>query len=267
MGLYCRVKRNAKIFGSAVATLALSIAVGRTASGAQDPRLYQTIPDKNVFKLRDPPPVTAPVKPVENSTLPKIILNGITTIFGRKMALMKLMLPTKTPGDTGERSLMLREGERENDVEVLQINEKNGSVRVNELGTVLTLTFDRDGAKNVAATPAPAPASAGSIPLPSTPSRIPANPGLSPTGDNSPRPKAFIPGVPGLPTAPNGANMVPAGGFIKPPTNAGATPMPSVPAAAPLTAEEQKVLTDLEQSLNHSKAAVPRAAAAPPAPQ
>ena len=270
MGLYCRVKRDAKIFGSAVVALALSAAAGRSASGTQDPRLYQTIPDKNVFHLKDPPPLTAPSKPVENPTVPKIILNGITTILGRKMALMKLMLPTKTPGDTGERSLMLREGERENDVEVLQINEKNGSVRVNDFGTVVTLTFDRDGAKSVAAAPASAPTPAGLTPTPSIPVPTP-NPPPSFPAENSPKRKMLVPGVPALPTAPmqaNGGGIAPVAGLIKPPANSVIFPPTSEPApAGPLTAEEQKVLNDLEQSLSQRKTTGARAIVVPPAPQ
>ena len=275
-GLYCTVKRNTKIFGSAVAALALGIANGRSATGAQDPRLYQTIPTKNVFKLKDPPPLTAPVKAAENPTVPKIFLNGITTIFGRKLALMKLMLPTKSPGDTGERSLMLHEGERENDVEVLQINEKNGSVRVNNFGTVLTLTFDRDGAKNVATTPAPGPATGGSIPAPTAPPVAPTTPSLTPTGDRWGRPKTATTAVPGVPIAPmqaNGAAMTPAAGFVRPASNSVVTAPPNSPPAPtpapqiPLTAEEQKVLNELEKNLNQSKAPATRAIVAPPAPQ
>ena len=39
----------------------------------------------------------------------------------------------------------MSEGQRAGPIEVLQINEKAGSVKVNNSGTVMVLTFEKDG--------------------------------------------------------------------------------------------------------------------------
>ena len=109
---------------------------------------YHLIPDRNVFGLRPPVPAASAQA---QAPVQKIILTGITTILGDKRALMKTQPP---PGRSGEKehSLILTEGQREAGVEVLAIDVKAGSVTVNNSGTVMTLTFEKNGAK-----PHPAP--------------------------------------------------------------------------------------------------------------
>lgn len=111
---------------------------------------YQGIVDRNVFALKPPPP---PPPAVDNTkqTGPKIILTGITTILGKR-ALMKATLPVqnepgKPPTAPKEESFMLKEGERQGEIEVLEINDKAGTVKVNNYGVVMTLDFEKDGAK------------------------------------------------------------------------------------------------------------------------
>jgi hypothetical protein len=64
-------------------------------------------------------------------------------------------------------------GQREGEIEVLDIDEKAGSVKVSNSGAILTLTFEKDGAK-LPATPMPAapvpgmPLPTGGVPLPAT---------------------------------------------------------------------------------------------------
>ena len=103
------------------------------------------------------------------------------------------------PGETPkpEHSYILGVGQREGDIEVLEIDDKAGSVKVNNAGIVVMLTFEKDGPK-----------------LPATP--LPAVPGIP---------------IPGLP-APTGAAPASAGqtglnpGFTMP------TRIPRVPGAA-----------------------------------
>ena len=66
-----------------------------------------------------------------------------------------------------EQSFTLGEGQREGDLEVLEIDEKAGKVKVNNFGTVVDLDFDNNGVKTAAA-PAPggAPKPAGFVPAP-----------------------------------------------------------------------------------------------------
>lgn len=114
---------------------------------------YTGIPERNIFGLKSPTPqITEPVPP----QLPKITLTGITTILGNKRALMLVQPPGNQPGQK-ELSLILAEGQRQDDIEVLQIDEKAGSVKVNNSGTIMTLTFEKDGPKSPPQPLPPAP--------------------------------------------------------------------------------------------------------------
>src|SRR5690242_1103292 len=84
---------------------------------------YESITDRNVFGLKPPPP---PPDPEAAKAPPvKITLTGITTIIGKR-ALLKTPPPPSKPGETskGEQSYILAEGQREGDIEVLEIDEK-----------------------------------------------------------------------------------------------------------------------------------------------
>jgi hypothetical protein len=117
---------------------------------------YQSIVDRNVFGLHPPPPPPSnePPKP----PIPAINLTGITTILGKKMAFMLIQLPPK-PGEQakpGPSSFTLTEGERDGDIEVISIDEKAGTVKVSEFGTITNVTFGK-----LPSTPSPSPAVAG----------------------------------------------------------------------------------------------------------
>jgi hypothetical protein len=104
-----------------------------------------------------------------------VVLAGIWNI-GTKRAILKATLPAK-PAEAGkpaqpskEESFMLAAGQREGDIEVLEIDEKAGTVKVNDYGDIVTLNFSDNGVK-LAATPAlpgvpGAPNPIGGIPQP-----------------------------------------------------------------------------------------------------
>jgi len=220
---------------------------------------YDSIAERNVFGLREPVQPTMDAPPAPPS---KITLTGITTILGNKLAIMKAQIPAKPGEPAKELPIMLNEGQREGGIEVLEVNEKAGSVKVKDFGTVTTLTFERNGVKAPTATPLPTGQNAA-------------------TGSNA----AMIP------TVPINSNAVGQAGFTNPlvrhaPTRSlrlpapeataisGAPPAPSattppLPAVAPvlpvlanppqlqpgaqesqLTAEEQQVLNELERAKN-----------------
>lgn len=113
---------------------------------------YQGIVDRNVFGLKPAPP---PPPPADNTPPPpKITLQGITTFGGKKRALLKAQLPPK-PGDQtkGEQSFILAEGQRDGDIEVLEISDKRGDefVKVNDFGTITNLSFENNGIKTAGA--------------------------------------------------------------------------------------------------------------------
>src|SRR5438128_1694564 len=82
---------------------------------------YKAIPERNLFGLRpEPPPQAQPVPPPP--ALPKVILTGLTTILGNKMAFLKVQVPAKPNEPAKEQSLTLKEGERDGDIEVVDID-------------------------------------------------------------------------------------------------------------------------------------------------
>lgn len=194
------------------------------ASASDNP--YQGIVDRNIFSLKPPPPPvsTEPPKPPP----PNITLTGITTILGKKLALMKATPPPAKGEAAKEKSYMLTEGERDGDVEVMTIDEKLGVVTVNDFGTITNLTFEKNGVKLAGSSPgntAPPPMH-GTMPTP-----LPGgNPFNSQRSSPMQRPLR-IPGA-GAP-APNTGGGVTSSGFNGPaPAGYGATPSVNVNGTA-----------------------------------
>ena len=124
--------------------LSAALAVHATARAAVadgTANAYLAIPASNVFRLQ---PVVAHSPRPAPVPLPGITLAGITT-FERKCVLLKVRVPA-TPGEPAkERSCILAEGQRAGPIEVLEIDPKKGSVKVNNSGTVIVLTFEKEG--------------------------------------------------------------------------------------------------------------------------
>ena len=85
------------------------------------------------------------------------MLTGITTILGNKRALLKVQFPPKPPQPAKEQSYILTEGQRDGSIEVLEINEKTASVKVDNSGTVMEITFEKPSPTPPASTPRPQP--------------------------------------------------------------------------------------------------------------
>lgn len=99
---------------------------------------YHAIIERNLFGLK-PVPQPAAAEPERPSPV-RITLTGITTILGDKRVLMKT-----AHGQTPERSYILTVGQREGDIEVLEIDENTGNVTLNNAGVVMRLNLDKDG--------------------------------------------------------------------------------------------------------------------------
>jgi hypothetical protein len=207
---------------------------------------YQKIPERNLFNLREPTLVETNAQK-EIPALPKVTLNGITTILGRKLAL--LTLPAK-PAKAGEAAhdeyLTLAVGERQGEIEVLAIDEKKGSVNIKNSGTPTLLTFEKDGVKTKPSGTIPNP--------PGAPSQNPAppstTPGLQPTnvapqpGGNWPRPK-FMPMRGGIGSATSNLNT---GELSNIPSPTGSTSgVPIRAQGSQLTPEQEAILRELEK--------------------
>ena len=103
---------------------------------------YWGIASRNVFRLKALEPHVPPVAP---APLPRVVPVGITTMLGPKYALLKIYLPASPPEPARELACTLAVGQREGPIEVLEIDETAGSVRINNSGTVMLLTLAKDG--------------------------------------------------------------------------------------------------------------------------
>jgi hypothetical protein len=223
-----------------------------TQDSADNP--YQSIIDRNVFSLKPPPPPPEPIEANKPQTL-KITLTGITTVLGNKRVLMKTAPPPVKPGEPPktDQSYILTEGQREGDIEVIEIDEKAGSVKVNNGGTVQTLTFEKDGAK-LPATAAP-PAAPGAAPA----STIPGLPGVRgiPQPAGAQTPSFQLPSrIPRLPGSQPGTGQMGGPGMGMPMNNT-QSPVPGTQTSL----EEQTLLIEAARA-----AGGPGASLLPPTP-
>src|SRR5215213_9870200 len=126
---------RAKALGCVLASLgACAAASGIVAEDGGNP--YNAIVARNVFGLRPAPINVAPE--VKKADPPKITPTGITTITGEKRVLFKVQLPARPPLAAREQSYILREGDRDGQIEVVSINEKTGLITFNNYGTEVT---------------------------------------------------------------------------------------------------------------------------------
>jgi hypothetical protein len=203
-----------------------------TAPHSNNP--YQEIADLNAFRLKPPPPPPEPEK--VKTPPPKITLTGITTRGGKKTAFLKTPGTPGKPGEpTKEQYYAIAEGTMSQDIEVLEINAKAGTVRIKFEGTEVPLNFIDNGAKAIA----PPPGQPG---LPGAPGVIPP-PGA---GANT------MPGLPGSNVRP-----LPTRTLRLPTPSTGATPSTTPgfgrsvqqPAAQQneMTAEQNILMVELER--------------------
>lgn len=229
---------------------------------------YSGIVERNVFALKAPVPPVVETKVDPGPPPPKIILSGITTILGHPIALMKVTLPPKPPEPgkpppaATETSMMLSDGQRDGQIEVLQIDTAAKTVKVNNYGTEQLLSFDSNGAKSIAPVAAPAgipggiPSPAGfkspggfpirtlRVPTPGAPNSNPfANPVSNPSGNTGVAQGTTPGGIGGINPSGNSSQFEVAAPEMK------------------YTPEEQVILMEAERHRNRNN---PNAAPLPP---
>jgi hypothetical protein len=119
---------------------------------------YLVIAGRNVFALQPPQPKGPAQQP---APLPKVMTVGITTILLDKRVLLRVCFPPRLPEPAKEVSCILAVGQREGPIEVLAIDETAGSVKINNSGTIMVLTLDRDSPR-----PQPSTMPTGLLPRP-----------------------------------------------------------------------------------------------------
>ena len=162
---------------SSVALALCFILVTLTVPAITDNPYSDTITSRNAFGIK-PVVAVAPPQPVPPPA-PKVQLQGITTILGKKLVLFKAVLPAKPPEQPQpkEVSFMLSEGQREGEIEVMEINVDTGNVKLKNYGVEQSLNLKDDAAKPVvmaAPTPVPLQAGAPGVPPPIATGALPA---------------------------------------------------------------------------------------------
>jgi len=222
--------RNARLSVLAGAFLSASC-IALTGFGATGENPYSAIVERNVFNLHAPPPPVNPADLIKKTPPPKITLTGITTILGKKVAF--LTTPPVKPGGPPE-SVMLAEGQAQNEIEVKSIDEKAGVVQVVNHGEAQPLDFEHDGAK-----PSGPP---GGMPMPIT---LPAPQPAAPPPGVQPMPNAgsMIRPLRSLPASNPGANNNTGGPGFGGTASAGSFGVPQ----NNLTPEEQVALIEIQR--------------------
>jgi hypothetical protein len=127
-----------------VGKIALCLAGGfifTVAARADDAALpgdpYAVVVTRNIFGLNPPPPVDP--NPPDANPPPKIIPNGIISIFGHLQVLFKVTNPAKPSKTPGDDDYILSEGQRQDNIEVVKIDERNSIVTFKNHGEMQEL--------------------------------------------------------------------------------------------------------------------------------
>ncbi|MBN9691044.1 MAG: hypothetical protein J0M24_12480 [Verrucomicrobia bacterium] len=149
--------------------LLLPLWLGAVTVGAATPtdNPYLSLTNRNAFGIRPPAPPPAPeVVAPPPAAPPNVFLTGVSNSGGQKKAYFAINRPG---GKTAEYETVF-EGEELEDLKVLEIDAKNGSVRTLIGGREVTLNFKDNGLKSVAGTPVPGvPGRPGAVPTPVAP--------------------------------------------------------------------------------------------------
>jgi hypothetical protein len=196
----------------------VALLAGSVAASAQETteaaRPYNRISTRNVFGSKPPPPpapVEAPPEPPKER--PDFFLSGFTRKGGQAKAFISYQIKGK-PMEFPEPLLI---GVEVDGIKLLEVDESTESVRIEYNGEELTLDFDKNGVKAVAAP-------SGAVPgLPGAPGNLPTIQPNAPRGSVPPPPvPAFgnqlnfqAPGNPGgFGNAASGPTVVGRGGTV-----------------------------------------------------
>lgn len=205
--------------GLALGSLRADSSATNAAGPAENP--FKLISSRNAFGIRPPAPPPEETPPPPPPPPPSnVFLTGIARWGGKPT----VYLQVNPQGSNTPNFLELEEGGAQDDIKVLEINEKAETVRIVNAGQEVILNFKDNGLK-AAAAPAPQPGVA--IPnrapsAPNLPTPLPAaNPGAGPTVigrggqlQSSPVGQAPVPIVPTVAPVYSGGNVsLPATGL------------------------------------------------------
>jgi hypothetical protein len=172
------MKCAGKITVCLASVLAL-VAGARADDIAMSGNPYIPIVTRNVFGLNPPPTNVLTVN--ENDQVPKITLKGIMSIMGQAQALFNIPPKPGLPG-AKETSYILSEGQQQDEIEVLHINEKAGMVTFNNHGVTQEVPLANAPTSGAPGSPGAGPGGPGGGGFPIPPRFGGARPGGGPGG-------------------------------------------------------------------------------------
>lgn len=209
-------------------------AAAAAADAALASQPYGTIVARNVFGLVPIPP-PAPPAPPPTDPPPKITATGIMTIFGTLEVLFKVSMPAKAGQPAKDVDYTLAEGERQDDIEVVKIDEKAAMITFKNHDVVQDIALADGKASSSEAAPGPggrapnpfAPPGGGRFPVrpggfpggfPGGPGGFGRSPGATPSASSSPNLGGGLAGgIPtGNPTAGGGLNFNSSPNVVQP---------------------------------------------------
>ncbi|MEO6034681.1 MAG: hypothetical protein ABIQ35_05460, partial [Verrucomicrobiota bacterium] len=134
--------------------LLLPAALGLVLSvrGVTPDNRYNTIVDRNVFRLTSPPPPAAPPKVEDEALSRNIELSGISIVDGQKKAWF--VIKPKAGSKDLPKYVNLSEEEEQDFLRVVNISEADGEVKVKNSGNEMTLSFKKNGTTPTLGVPA-----------------------------------------------------------------------------------------------------------------
>lgn len=124
---------NAGLNAASPALVAVPVPAGNPPSGNP----YTTVAVRNIFGLNPPAPPKPPEDPAKD--LPKITPTGIMGIFGHYQVLFKVAPVTKGGPPPKDEFYILSEGQRQDNIEVVKIDEQNSLVTFDNHGITQAL--------------------------------------------------------------------------------------------------------------------------------
>ena len=213
---------------------------------------YQIIVDRNPFGLRPLPPPLSAAGPPEPPPKPpaSFKLVGITSIQSPKKA---LILKTETTPNSKPKYFRIEEGGRDGDIDVLEIDAKNGSVKIAYAGNNSVLKFEKENVKAAGAPGGPPMPNYAAVPG----MGLPPPPALNATGSGA----AYYQPNPGVPLGgrfsgqplgnpANSGGYNPSGNIPPPGGNPGGVAVPSFQLNVPGSSEPVRTVPTRQLRIN-----------------
>lgn len=131
--------RHCGILVCAVVGVALNIGAAIRVSNGEEESLYSGIVNRNAFGLQPPAMANAAGPSARVISRPKIKLAGITTILDKKVA---FLMVSAANSSAPRECLLLSEGQQHEDIQVREISERYGIVKVINHGEEQVFGFD-----------------------------------------------------------------------------------------------------------------------------